>query len=85
MKGINKAADALAGEGRITRDMLHGACCACAQDASKCVNDGKFKCRGWVADEKRIAAILADDGLKSPRIAPLPQAGEVEMQITVPE
>ena len=42
----------------LTRDMLHGACCACGRDASKCVMNDKFKCQGFVADERRIAEML---------------------------
>ena len=47
------------------RETLVGACCACARAAMKCVVAGKFHCRGWVASEHRIAAILASDTAKT--------------------
>jgi hypothetical protein len=49
----------------LMRETLVGACCACARAAMKCVVAGKFHCRGWVASEHRIAAILASDTAKT--------------------
>ena len=42
----------------LTKEQLHGACCACGRDARKCVVNDKFKCCGWVADERKIADLL---------------------------
>jgi hypothetical protein len=46
----------------LDRATLTGACGTCKRAASDCVSEaGKFACRGWLADEKKIKGVLADE------------------------
>ena len=45
----------------LTAPDLRGICSTCQRAASDCVSEaGKFKCLGYVVDEKKLAAILEE-------------------------
>jgi hypothetical protein len=46
----------------LTAADLRGICATCQRAASDCVSEtGKFKCLGWVKDERKLAEILEVD------------------------